>query len=182
MHWGKENFYHPRPAHVRLGRKLIDAGFSLVIGHHPHTVQGFERYNGGWIFYSLGNFFFPDHQVDINERRYNANWIPRRSWGIVPLFAISQTNFELREVKIVRYSRNGILRLGEFPRFQARLLKLSSDLAHTTYCRQYRKWREREELASRVEECLNREDKLRAVTRKVLRFLKKTRGTAKHLK
>jgi poly-gamma-glutamate synthesis protein (capsule biosynthesis protein) len=37
---------------------MIDAGASLIIGHHPHTPQPLERYHGGVIAYSLGNFVF----------------------------------------------------------------------------------------------------------------------------
>ena len=37
---------------------LIDAGFDLIIGMHPHVLQGYEVYKGNYIFYSLGNFVF----------------------------------------------------------------------------------------------------------------------------
>jgi poly-gamma-glutamate synthesis protein (capsule biosynthesis protein) len=37
---------------------FIDCGAKLVIGHHPHIIQPFEKYNNGYIFYSLGNFLF----------------------------------------------------------------------------------------------------------------------------
>jgi len=37
-------------------RELIDAGADLIVAHHPHIPQGWERYNGKLIFYSLGNF------------------------------------------------------------------------------------------------------------------------------
>jgi poly-gamma-glutamate capsule biosynthesis protein CapA/YwtB (metallophosphatase superfamily) len=39
----------------------IDAGASLVIGSHPHVLQQFERYHGGLIAYSLGNFVFDQY-------------------------------------------------------------------------------------------------------------------------
>jgi poly-gamma-glutamate synthesis protein (capsule biosynthesis protein) len=39
-------------------RRLIEAGADLVIGHHPHTPQGWERWGEGWIFHSLGDFWF----------------------------------------------------------------------------------------------------------------------------
>lgn len=41
-----------------MGRAVIDAGASLVMGHHPHRLQGMERYEGGLICYSLGNLAF----------------------------------------------------------------------------------------------------------------------------
>jgi poly-gamma-glutamate synthesis protein (capsule biosynthesis protein) len=44
--------------HVRMYRKLVDAGADVVFGHHPHVTQGFERRGDGWIFYSLGSIIF----------------------------------------------------------------------------------------------------------------------------
>ena len=55
-HWGEERLALPAPGQVAEARRLIDAGASLVIGHHPHVVQGMERYGRGVIAYSLGNF------------------------------------------------------------------------------------------------------------------------------
>jgi poly-gamma-glutamate synthesis protein (capsule biosynthesis protein) len=60
VHWGEQYFDYPSPEQVRLGRAMVDAGAHVVIGHHPHVVQGFERYGNGVIFYSLGNFLLPD--------------------------------------------------------------------------------------------------------------------------
>lgn len=58
VHWGTEYTDRPEPYQVQKGRKFIDAGADLVIGSHPHVLQGFEAYNGRWIAYSLGNFVF----------------------------------------------------------------------------------------------------------------------------
>lgn len=58
MHWGSELDTVPRPWQQALGRTLIDAGADAVVGHHPHVVQGIERYHGKVIAYSLGNFAF----------------------------------------------------------------------------------------------------------------------------
>jgi len=60
LHWGFEGYVYPSPQQVELAHKIIDAGAHIVVGHHPHVIQGFERYKHGVIFYSLGNFFFPD--------------------------------------------------------------------------------------------------------------------------
>ena len=57
-HWGIERDYYPSDYQRNLGHKLIDAGADLVIGHHPHVLQGVEEYNGKIICYSLGNFSF----------------------------------------------------------------------------------------------------------------------------
>lgn len=58
LHWGIENVYLPSPDQIKLARKLIDSGASIVLGHGPHVVQGIEKYNEGIIAYSLGNFNF----------------------------------------------------------------------------------------------------------------------------
>jgi len=58
FHWGKEYQETPTTSQITLARAAIDAGADLVLGHHPHVLQGIEFYNGGIIAYSLGNFVF----------------------------------------------------------------------------------------------------------------------------
>lgn len=60
FHWGLENFLYPTPEQIMLGHAAIDAGAALVLGHHPHVIQGIEKYKHGIIAYSLGNFIFSD--------------------------------------------------------------------------------------------------------------------------
>ena len=58
LHWGIENVSYPSPKQINLAHKIIDGGANLILGHHPHIVQGLEEYNNGLIVYSLGNFQF----------------------------------------------------------------------------------------------------------------------------
>jgi len=58
FHWGEENKYYPNKVQMNLGRFSIDEGADVVIGHHPHVLQGIEIYKGKYIAYSLGNFVF----------------------------------------------------------------------------------------------------------------------------
>jgi hypothetical protein len=58
VHWGDEYEEKPNIYQQKTARGLIDLGVDLVIGHHPHVLQGIERYAGGLIAYSLGNFLF----------------------------------------------------------------------------------------------------------------------------
>ena len=58
FHWGIEGNYTPTAAQKSLARFCIDSGVDLVLGHHPHVLQGIENYNGKYIAYSLGNFCF----------------------------------------------------------------------------------------------------------------------------
>lgn len=82
LHWGEEYAKSPSLWQKNLAHALIDSGADLIIGHHPHVVQGTEKYTSstntaslvplseaagdesdkqgktGWIAYSLGNFVF----------------------------------------------------------------------------------------------------------------------------
>lgn len=58
FHWGVERKYYPNAKQKSLGHYAIDCGASLVLGHHPHVLQGIEQYKGRYIVYSLGNFCF----------------------------------------------------------------------------------------------------------------------------
>lgn len=57
-HWGDELDRYPNEYELNLGKQCIDWGADLVLGHHPHVMQGIEEYKGRFIVYSLGNFCF----------------------------------------------------------------------------------------------------------------------------
>ncbi len=67
MHSGAEYVNKPNRRQTDFARAAIDAGAEMVIGHHPHVVQTLEKYNGKYIFYSLGNFVFD--QMDTPDTR-----------------------------------------------------------------------------------------------------------------
>ena len=58
VHWGNEYINRPSTQQKKFGHWLIDMGFDLIIGMHPHVLQGYECYKGKRIYYSLGNFVF----------------------------------------------------------------------------------------------------------------------------
>lgn len=58
FHWGQEKENVPSDVQVELAHTAIDNGADLVLGHHPHVLQGIEEYKGKNIVYSLGNFCF----------------------------------------------------------------------------------------------------------------------------
>ena len=69
LHWGDEyvtqNIYQRAFAH-----NLIDNGVDVIIGAHPHVIQGIETYKGKPIFYSLGNFIFDQYWHKDTEKGY----------------------------------------------------------------------------------------------------------------
>jgi poly-gamma-glutamate synthesis protein (capsule biosynthesis protein) len=77
-HWGVELAEYPGDWQIDLARFTIDQGADVVIGHHPHTLQGAEIYKGRPIVYSLGNFIFggnsrADYETAVLRVALNAN-------------------------------------------------------------------------------------------------------------
>ncbi len=58
FHWGTESSESPDELQQTLAHTAVDNGADLVVGHHPHVLQGIEIYEGKYIVYSLGNFCF----------------------------------------------------------------------------------------------------------------------------
>lgn len=68
VHWGDEYELNQSNDQQEFARKFIDSGADLIIGHHPHVVQGLEIYKEKVIFYSLGNFVFDQYfSKDVEE-------------------------------------------------------------------------------------------------------------------
>lgn len=67
IHWGQEYADKPTAEQIILAHRLIDAGADVVMGHHPHVLQGIENYKGKVIAYSLGNFIFDQRQPKTTE-------------------------------------------------------------------------------------------------------------------
>ena len=75
-HWGIEREYYPNDYQVNTAHKIIDWGADLLIGNHPHVLQGMELYNGKVICYSLGNFCFGGNKnpTDKNTAIYQQTF------------------------------------------------------------------------------------------------------------
>ena len=74
MHAGMEYSTMVHPIQKAFARAAIEAGATVVLGHHPHVIQSVEAYQGGIIFYSLGNFVF-DQQPTGTDRGIAAETI-----------------------------------------------------------------------------------------------------------
>ena len=91
IHWGVEFITYPTEDQKQFARWLIDAGYDLVIGMHPHILQGCEEYKGKHIFYSLGNFVF------------NMPWKPLH-YGLVVLLDVRTMRVDYQYVRIDKRS------------------------------------------------------------------------------
>lgn len=68
FHWGVEGEYGVTETQVSLAHQAIDAGCDLVLGSHPHVLQGVEYYKQRYICYSLGNFCFGGNTNPMDYR------------------------------------------------------------------------------------------------------------------
>ena len=94
MHWNYELEIYPQPADRLLARDLIDAGVECIIGHHPHIVSGYEKYNGKYIFYSLGNWNIRQDFFFSGSLRYPD------SCKLQYALAVKNSKIELHEILI----------------------------------------------------------------------------------
>lgn len=123
-HWNYEFANFPAPAVRRLARKLINCGADLVIGTHPHVINGIESYKGKTIAYSLGNFLFTPRLVfgqDENDPRVSESFLVECTLSTETL------NYEVR-IHPVRFHSESIQLLsgGERQQFLERVERLSS--------------------------------------------------------
>lgn len=97
IHWGNEYQHNFNVYQQEVGRALVEAGADLIIGHHPHVVQGMEIYQGKPIFYSLGNFVFDQYfskatqeglalEIIVSPEKLIVNFLPFSSSRSAPTF------------------------------------------------------------------------------------------------
>ena len=72
FHWGSEYESDFTREQRKIGRAAIDAGADIVVGHHPHVVQGIEQYGDTYILYSLGNLVFGGNYSPSDRDAYAA--------------------------------------------------------------------------------------------------------------
>jgi poly-gamma-glutamate synthesis protein (capsule biosynthesis protein) len=69
MHWGKEyNAGKQNREQKEIANYLSSLGVDIILGHHPHVLQPYERIDNTLVFYSLGNFLSYQNSNDINRK------------------------------------------------------------------------------------------------------------------
>ena len=99
FHWGIMDQRIANQSQVNAAHYVIDNGADLVIGHHPHVLQGIEIYKGKYIAYSIGNFIFDGNVISDIENRtsvifqqkfiLNGSKIVESSINLIPILTIS---------------------------------------------------------------------------------------------
>ena len=154
IHWGTEYAPAPRPADVEMAHKMLEAGASVIVGHHPHVLQPVETYHtqdgrNTVIFYSLGNFLsnqsrtyvdglMPDREGDPRDEMIGLFSAVRKDYGpagvrvelgrvgVLPVWSENNRN-ELASEREKTPMIRPVLIDREIPRLQARLDALGKE-------------------------------------------------------
>jgi poly-gamma-glutamate synthesis protein (capsule biosynthesis protein) len=104
IHWGDEYISSPSEEQIKLAHKLIDLGFDLIMGHHPHVVQPVEKYNGSIIIYSLGNFIFDQNFSKRTQIGYAAKIVMEKD-GVTlrRLYKTFQKKYFVSKIKEIKF-------------------------------------------------------------------------------
>jgi poly-gamma-glutamate synthesis protein (capsule biosynthesis protein) len=84
MHWGLDFVDYPLSFQMKYAREMIDCGAHLIVGHHSHCLQGIEKYNGGLIVYSLGDFVFDQPGQDTCVLRCSISKSGVEDFELIP--------------------------------------------------------------------------------------------------
>jgi poly-gamma-glutamate synthesis protein (capsule biosynthesis protein) len=103
IHWGTEYAPAPRPEDVDLAHKMLDAGASVIVGHHPHVLQPVETYRttdgrDAVIFYSLGNFLSNQSRNYVDGLMPDKDGDPRDS--MIGLFSAVRKDYGPAGVRV----------------------------------------------------------------------------------
>ncbi len=111
-HWGIEHLAYPSPEQRRLARKYVEAGCDVVLGSHPHEMQGIEEIDDKLVCYSLGNFIFSSRDfknhanpqlyqsfiihLEINENHaYRYKIVPYKTSDTVVDIALGELDYQI---------------------------------------------------------------------------------------
>jgi poly-gamma-glutamate synthesis protein (capsule biosynthesis protein) len=103
IHWGIEYAPAPRPEDMDMAHKMLEAGASVVVGHHPHVLQAVETYRtqdgrNTVIFYSLGNFLSNQSRTYVDGLMPDKNGDPRDE--LIGLFSAVRKDYGPAGVRV----------------------------------------------------------------------------------
>lgn len=104
FHWGIERQYYPDTTQKSLGHYAVDSGADIVIGHHPHVIQGIENYKGKIIAYSMGNFCFGG----------NSNPSDKDSMILQAKFYVDDNKLTKYDLKVIPCSISTVQNLNDY--------------------------------------------------------------------
>lgn len=135
VHWGEERFGIPSPVQVQQARELVDAGASMVLGHHPHVLQGLEVHHGAPIIYSLGNFVADEVYFSNDDA---IRWSRLERTGSILLTELSSDSVRVIQ-QIPTFDDGELVSLDHSGYGERRIRRTSQALAGGVSSRRYRR-------------------------------------------
>lgn len=114
VHAGIEFLPVPAPYIQKIYRNFVDEGVDILIGHHPHVVQGVEIYNNKPIIYSIGHFSI-----------FRKDSRDQEKIGIIPKIYINSQKVIKIEIVPIKLQKNKLILLKDKKAFIEELKKLS---------------------------------------------------------
>jgi len=96
IHWGTEDSNYLNALQQKMGREFLNSGADIVVGGHPHVLQGMEYVNGKPIIYSLGDFWFNSETKYTGLLQLHITMDGLAEMSFVPAL---QTNYTTQYIK-----------------------------------------------------------------------------------
>ncbi len=90
-HWGIEHEEYPQSYQTAIAQRCIEAGADLIVGSHPHCLQGVSYMDGRPVFYSLGNFIFGQTIDRSAVLKVTVDTSGNASFRLLPVYAAAGT-------------------------------------------------------------------------------------------
>lgn len=130
VHWGMEEHCYPTPTQRHLARRFVEAGIDLILGHHPHVLQGYERLGNAAVAYSLGNLILDDFEwcmvaKDGEEKIVQVQMQRENRTGVVLRGRLVNNGVADLELLPTEFPRGGPVRPESSPEVWKRLHRLN---------------------------------------------------------
>lgn len=116
LHWGVEESNRVTDSQRELAHQIIDWGADIILGHHPHVLQGVELYNGKLIAYSLGNFIFDQNDENNKQSMILHIFLEENEIKEVhayPVYIVDKCQPQIPDGSLKEYIINKIARLSK---------------------------------------------------------------------
>jgi len=176
IHSGPENSPWPMPIQTELYKAFVNAGASIVHGHHPHIAQGWEKYKKGYIYYGLGNFA-------IDPRKWHTN--PNSLWSLGVSVNFQKDKFSVELITFEIIDQNNFVQVSrsnkqQFATHMNYISNISQPLNDNLFLNEiwqemslyiYNKWGERSLIPSK-EKILGRKRKFLQILKSLLGIIR----------
>jgi len=100
LHYGLNYVHYASPRQRDFAREAALAGADIIIGHHPHVLQGYERIGRCLVFYSLGEFLFDPNLGRVVE----PQWEQKR--GVTGILKVLWERGQVKEFRMIPFQRD----------------------------------------------------------------------------